>query len=132
MAACDVYRPAAVNPAYMKLGAQIDVPVFALERAAPVKIAKKCMSQANKDGHDAIIIDTAGRMQTNEELMDELAAVKKAAQPVETLLVVDATVGQEAVSVAETFHERLDLTGVILSKIDGGRARRGRPSPSAP
>ena len=77
------------------------------------------MRAAQKESRSAVIIDTAGRMQTNEELMDELVAVKKAAQPTETFLVADATVGQEAVSVAEAFDERLDLTGVILSKIDG-------------
>lgn len=118
MAACDVYRPAAVDQ-LQKLGAEIDVPVFTLERAAPEKIAQACMRVVQKENHSAAVIDTAGRMQTNEELMDELVAVKNAAQPTETFLVADATVGQEAVSVAEAFDERLDLTGVILSKIDG-------------
>ncbi len=118
MAACDVYRPAAIDQ-LQKLGSQIDVPVFTLERATPERIAQECMRVVQKESYSAAIIDTAGRMQTNEELMDELVAVKKAAQPTETFLVADATVGQEAVSVAEAFDERLDLTGVILSKIDG-------------
>ena len=118
MAACDVYRPAAVEQ-LQTLGGQIDAPVFALEGADPAKIARESLRFAEKNGRDTVIIDTAGRMQTNEELMDELEAVQNAVQPTETLLVVDATLGQEAVSVAETFHQRLGLTGVVLSKIDG-------------
>lgn len=119
MAACDVYRPAAIKQLEV-LGKQIDVPVFEMGAdISPVKIAKEAVAHAVKHGNDPIILDTAGRLHIDEELMDELADIKKEVTPDEILLVVDAMTGQDAVNVAKAFDEQLDVTGVILSKLDG-------------
>ncbi len=119
MAACDIYRPAAVKQLEV-LGAQIDIPVFSMGTDTnPVEIAKKAVEHAQKHGNDPVILDTAGRLHIDEELMEELANIKSEVSPQEILLVVDAMTGQDAVNVAKTFHENLDITGVILSKLDG-------------
>ncbi len=119
MVACDVYRPAAIKQLEV-LGKQIDVPVFEMGAdISPVKIAKEAVAHAVKHGNDPVILDTAGRLHIDEELMDELAEIKKEVSPNEILLVVDAMTGQDAVNVAKAFNEQLDVTGVILSKLDG-------------
>ena len=119
MAACDIYRPAAVKQLEV-LGAQIDIPVFSLGTDTdPVEIAKQAVEHAQRHGNDPVILDTAGRLHIDEELMEELANIKSEVSPQEILLVVDAMTGQDAVNVAKTFHENLDITGVILSKLDG-------------
>ena len=119
LAACDVYRPAAVKQLQV-LGAQIDVPVFSLDTDVnPVEIAKQAIEHAKKHGNDPVIIDTAGRLHIDEALMAELQNIKSAINPNEILLVVDAMTGQDAVNVAEHFDSNLDITGVILSKLDG-------------
>jgi len=119
MVACDVYRPAAVDQ-LLTLGKQLDIPVFEKGVSeSPVTIAKEALAYANENNHDLIIIDTAGRLHIDDELMDELAQVKQVVNPNEILLVVDAMTGQDAVNVAGSFHEQLDLTGVILTKLDG-------------
>ena len=136
LVACDVYRPAAVKQLQV-LGGQIDVPVFTgSEGENPVKIAKDAKEKAVRGLNDVVIIDTAGRLQINEELMDELLNIKNAVDPSEILLVIDAMTGQEAANVATAFNDKLDITGVILSKLDsdtrGGsalsvRAMTGKP-----
>ncbi len=119
LVACDVYRPAAVKQLQV-LGAQIDVPVFSLGTDVnPVEIAKQAIEHAKKHGNDPVIIDTAGRLHIDEALMAELQNIKSAINPNEILLVVDAMTGQDAVNVAEHFDSNLDITGVILSKLDG-------------
>ena len=119
MVACDVYRPAAVKQLEV-LGKQINQPVFQMGTdISPVKIAKEAVVHAVKHGNDPVILDTAGRLHIDEELMDELSDIKRELNPTEILLVVDAMTGQDAVNVAKTFNERLDITGVILSKLDG-------------
>ena len=117
--AADVYRPAAIDQ-LKQIGKQIDVPVFEMGVNTPVaKIVKEGMKFAKDNGYDLVIIDTAGRLHINEELMDELKEVKKIATPDEILLTVDAMTGQDAINVAKSFHEALGLTGVILTKLDG-------------
>jgi len=119
MVACDIYRPAAVKQLQV-LGSQIQIPVFEMGTDTnPVKIAKEAVEYAIKHGNDPVILDTAGRLHIDEELMDELAAIKENVAPNEILLVVDAMTGQDAVNVAKSFNEQLDITGVILSKLDG-------------
>lgn len=119
MAACDIYRPAAIKQLEV-LGEQINVPVHAMgTNTPPAHIAMAALSAAEKAGNNVVILDTAGRMQTNDELMDELVQIASAVKPTDRLLVVDATTGQEAVTVAEEFHRRIDLTGIVLSKMDG-------------
>ena len=119
MVACDVYRPAAVKQLEV-LGAQINVPVFSLGTdISPVEIAKKALEHAKVHGNDPVIIDTAGRLHIDEALMQELKDIKDATKPDEILLVVDAMTGQDAVNVSESFNQELDVTGVILSKLDG-------------
>lgn len=119
MVACDVYRPAAVKQLQV-LGEQLGVPVFTVENSLkPVEIANQAVQKAESMLCDTVIIDTAGRLHINEELMDELQNIKKKVQPQEILLVVDAMIGQESVTVAESFNEKLGLTGLILSKLDG-------------
>lgn len=119
LVACDVYRPAAVKQLQV-LGAQIDVPVFSLGTDVnPIEIAKQAIEHAKKHGNDPVIIDTAGRLHIDEALMAELQNIKSAINPNEILLVVDAMTGQDAVNVAEHFDSNLDITGVILSKLDG-------------
>ncbi len=117
--AADIYRPAAIDQ-LKQIGKQIDVPVFELGINTPVaKIVKEGIKFAKDGGYDLVIIDTAGRLHINEELMDELKDVKKIANPDEILLIVDAMTGQDAINVAKSFHEALGLTGVILTKLDG-------------
>ncbi len=119
MVACDIYRPAAVKQLQV-LGDQIQIPVFEMGTDTnPVKIAKEAVAYAIKHGNDPVILDTAGRLHIDEELMDELSNVKAEVSPTEVLLVVDAMTGQDAVNVAKSFNEQLDITGVILSKLDG-------------
>ena len=118
LVACDVYRPAAINQ--LKIVAQnAGVEFFEKGTNNPVKIAEEAIEMAKRKGVDTVIIDTAGRLQINEELMQELLDIKKAVSPTEILLTVDAMTGQEAVNVAKEFDEKLNLTGVILTKLDG-------------
>jgi signal recognition particle subunit SRP54 len=119
LAALDVYRPAAIDQ-LETLGRQVGVPVFADRDEKDVaKLARRALEQAQRDRHRALILDTAGRLQVDAELMDELRRVVAATKPSEVLVVVDSMVGQEAVRIAEGFHEALGLTGVILTKLDG-------------
>lgn len=119
LVAADVYRPAAIKQLQI-VGKQIDIPVFSMgDKVNPVDIAKASMEFARKEGHNVVIIDTAGRLHIDETLMEELSRIKSAVQPKETLLVVDAMTGQDAVNVAKSFDETLDITGVILTKLDG-------------
>lgn len=119
LVAADVYRPAAVKQLQV-LGGQLDIPVYAGEPGSdPVSISLASVERAGSEGRDMVIIDTAGRQEVNEELMAELEAMKEAVRPHETLLVVDAMTGQAAVNVAETFDKRLDLDGIVLTKLDG-------------
>ncbi len=119
LVACDVYRPAAVEQLRV-LAEQIEVPIYMnLECKDPVQIAREGIHEAKAKGYDTVIIDTAGRLAIDEELMQEIAAIKDAAQPDETLFVVDAMTGQDAVNTAKEFNERLDFDGVVLTKLDG-------------
>lgn len=119
LAAADIYRPAAINQ-LETLGKQLSLPVFSLgDKVSPVEIAKQAVEKAKEDHQDYVIIDTAGRLHIDEELMQELVDVKDAVKPDEIFLVVDAMTGQDAVNVAENFNEQLDITGVILTKLDG-------------
>ena len=119
MVACDVQRPAAIKQLQV-LGSQIDVPVFTIDgEKNPVEIAKAAVAHAKQHGNDPVIIDTAGRLHIDEVLMEELQNITLETTPDETLLVVDAMTGQDAVNVAEHFNSQLDITGVILSKLDG-------------
>ncbi len=118
LVACDVYRPAAIKQLQV-VGAQLDIPVFEQGGGNPVEIAKNAMEHAKAKGNDLVIIDTAGRLHINEELMDELKNIKEAVLPTEILLVVDSMTGQDAVNVAESFNEQLEITGVVLTKLDG-------------
>lgn len=118
LVACDIYRPAAINQLQV-VGKQANVEVFEKGTQNPVKTAKQAVEHAKKQGFDTVIIDTAGRLHINEELMKELQDVKKEVSPTEILLVVDAMTGQDAVTVAESFNKDLDITGVILTKLDG-------------
>ena len=119
LVACDVYRPAAVEQLRV-LAEQIEVPIYMnLECKDPVQIAREGIHEAKAKGYDTVIIDTAGRLAIDEELMQEIAAIKEAAQPDETLFVVDAMTGQDAVNTAKEFNERLDFDGVVLTKLDG-------------
>ncbi len=118
MIAADVKRPAAVEQLRV-LGRQIDVPVFHLDGASPPKVCKKGLIEAQAQGCDLILLDTAGRLHIDDELMDEVAEIAKVTKPHAQVLVVDAMTGQDAVNSAKAFHERLELTGVILTKVDG-------------
>lgn len=119
LVAADIYRPAAIKQLQV-LGSQIDVPVFSLgDKINPVDIAKAGIENAKKSGCDYVIIDTAGRLHIDEELMNELINIKNSINPNEILLVIDAMTGQDAVNVAEQFNNSLELTGVILTKLDG-------------
>ena len=119
LVACDVYRPAAIKQLQI-LGEKLDIPVFTLgEKEKPVKIAKEGLKYAEKMGFDMVFIDTAGRLHIDEVLMGELRDIKKVVEPTEILLTVDAMIGQDAVTVAEHFNGELDVTGVILTKLDG-------------
>lgn len=119
MVACDVYRPAAVKQLQV-LGDQIQIPVFEMGTDTnPIAIAKEAVAHALKHGNDPVILDTAGRLHIDEQLMEELSGIKSETEPTEILLVVDAMTGQDAVNVAKAFNDQLDITGVILSKLDG-------------
>jgi signal recognition particle subunit SRP54 len=118
LVAADIYRPAAIKQLQV-LGGQIDVPVFTMGEQDPAQIAKAAVESADRHGQDVVIIDTAGRLHINEELMEELERIRVGVQPHEILLVVDAMTGQDAVTVAESFHQRLALDGVILTKLEG-------------
>ena len=118
LAACDVYRPAAIQQLEV-VGGQLDVPVFQMGQANPVDIARAAVAHAKKHGNDMVFLDTAGRLHVDEALMDELRSIKAAVTPDEILLVVDAMIGQDAVTAAKAFDEALDLTGVMLTKLDG-------------
>lgn len=119
LAACDIYRPAAIKQLQV-VGKQIDVPVFAMgDKVSPVDISKGAIEYAKNNGLNVVIIDTAGRLHIDEELMNELKDVKENVKPDEILLVVDAMTGQDAVNVANSFNDQLDISGVILTKLDG-------------
>ena len=119
LVACDVYRPAAIKQLQV-VGTQLNIPVFSMgDKVNPVDIAKAAIEHARQKQHDLVIIDTAGRLHINEELMDELSNVKEAVMPHEILLVVDSMTGQDAVNVAQTFNEKLGIDGIILTKLDG-------------
>ena len=119
LVACDVYRPAAIKQLQV-VGEKLDIPVFTMgDKVSPVEIAKEGIKFANQKGYDMVFIDTAGRLQIDEVLMEELKNIKAAVEPTEILLTVDAMIGQESVNVAETFNNLLDITGVILTKLDG-------------
>lgn len=118
LAACDVYRPAALKQLQV-MGEKAGAPVFERGTQDPVETAKEAVKHAKDYGHDYLLIDTAGRLQIDEELMDELRRMKEAVNPTDILLTVDAMIGQESVNVAKTFDELLDITGVILTKLDG-------------
>ncbi len=118
LAACDVYRPAAIKQLQV-MGEKAGAPVFERGTQDPVETAKEALRHAKDYGHDYLLIDTAGRLQIDEELMDELRRMKEAVNPTDILLTVDAMIGQESVNVAKTFDELLDITGVILTKLDG-------------
>jgi signal recognition particle subunit SRP54 len=119
LVACDVYRPAAIEQLKV-LGQQIDVPVFTEEgNKNPVKIAQEAIRQAKFNGNDGVIIDTAGRLAIDQEMMNEISAVKDAGKPHEILFVVDSMTGQDAVNTAKEFNDRLDFDGVVLTKLDG-------------
>jgi len=119
LVAGDVYRPAAIEQLKV-LGAQIEVPVYTEDGSRnPVEIARNAVREAKKNGYDLVIIDTAGRLAVDEEMMNEIAAVKNAVSPHETLFVVDSMTGQDAVNTAFEFNERIDYDGVVLTKLDG-------------
>lgn len=119
LVATDVYRPAAIDQ-LITLGKQINIPVFEMgSDANPVEIARQGVEKAKADGVDTVIIDTAGRLQIDQDMMGELAEIKKAVIPDDTLLVVDAMTGQEAATLTHTFHEQIGITGAILTKMDG-------------
>lgn len=119
LVATDVYRPAAIDQ-LITLGKQIDVPVFELGiEANPVEIARQGIAKAKADGIDTVIIDTAGRLQIDQDMMAELAQIKETVQPHEVLLVVDSMTGQEAANLTRTFHDQIGITGAILTKLDG-------------
>ena len=119
LVACDVYRPAAIKQLQV-VGKTYNIPVFEMgDKISPVEISKKAVAYAAEQKHDVILIDTAGRLHINEELMDELKNIKTAVRPQEILLVVDAMTGQDAVTVAESFDTQLGIDGIILTKLDG-------------
>lgn len=135
LAACDIYRPAAIDQLKV-VGEKVGVPVFEMGKEDPVKIAKKALKHAEDYGNDVLIIDTAGRLHIDEELMEELERIKEAVKPEEILLVIDSMIGQDAVNTAQSFNERLEISGTILTKLDsdtrGGaalsvRAVTGKP-----
>jgi signal recognition particle subunit SRP54 len=135
LVAADLQRPAAIDQ-LVQLGEQVGVPVYADERSDPIKAVHDGIERAKADARDVVILDTAGRLHVDEELMEELAAVRREAKPTNVLLVLDAMTGQEAVNVAQAFQERIDFDGVVLTKLDGDarggaalsvRAVTGRP-----
>ncbi|RNA69622.1 signal recognition particle protein [Alteribacter keqinensis] len=119
MVAADIYRPAAIKQ-LETLGKQLNMPVFSMgDQVSPVEIAREALAKAKEEHNDYVLIDTAGRLHVDEDLMGELDEIKELAKPDEILLVVDAMTGQDAVNVAESFNERLGITGVVLTKLDG-------------
>ena len=119
LVACDIYRPAAIKQLEI-VGEKLDIPVFTMgDKVSPVKIAEEGVKYAIQKGYDMVFVDTAGRLHIDEELMEELQKIKVAVAPTEILLTIDAMIGQDAVNVAKTFNELLDVTGVILTKLDG-------------
>lgn len=118
LVAADIYRPAAIEQ-LKTLGSQIDVTVFSSDDKNAVKIAKDALQYAKDHGHDMVIIDTAGRLHVDENMMNEVAAIKQNINPTETLFVVDSMTGQDAVNSAKAFHERVDFDGIVLTKLDG-------------
>ena len=119
LVACDVYRPAAIKQLEI-VGEKLDIPVFSMgDKISPVEIAKEGLKFAQSKGYDMVFVDTAGRLHIDEELMRELQMIKESVEPTEILLTIDAMIGQDAVNVAKTFNELLDITGVILTKLDG-------------
>ena len=119
LVACDIYRPAAIKQLQI-VGEKLRIPVFEMgDKQSPVKIAKEAIKYAELKGYDTVFIDTAGRLQIDEVLMQELQDIKSAVNPTEILLTIDAMIGQESVNVAQTFNDMLDITGVILTKLDG-------------
>ena len=119
LVACDIYRPAAIKQLQV-VGESLGVPVFTMpEGTDPVEIAKKAMEHADRHGHDMVFVDIAGRLHIDEKMMDEIKNIKDAVNPHEILLVVDAMTGQDAVNVAKAFNDLLDVTGVVMSKLDG-------------
>jgi len=135
LVACDVYRPAAITQLQV-VGQQLDIPVFQLGQVNPVQIAQHALRYAKEHGHDTILLDTAGRLHVDEQLMDELKNIKSTIHPHEILLVVDAMTGQDAVNAASAFDEALGIDGVVLTKLDGDarggaalsiRAATGKP-----
>ena len=118
LVACDTFRPAAITQLEV-VGQQVDVPVFQMGQGDPVAIAKAGIEHARKHGNDIVFIDTAGRLHVDEELMEQLKVMKAAIDPTEILLIVDAMIGQDAVNAAKAFDEALDITGVMLTKLDG-------------
>lgn len=135
LVAADIYRPAAVRQLQV-LGEQLNLPVYSAKGKNPVQIAAEAVKEAREKNRDVVLIDTAGRLHINEELMEELKEVKKAVDPDEILLVVDAMTGQDAVNVAQSFHEQLEITGLILTKLDsdtrGGAALSVREATGCP
>ena len=135
LVACDVYRPAAIQQ-LETVGRQLDIPVFQMGQGDPVEIAKAGIEHAKKHGNDLVFLDTAGRLHIDEALMTELQNIKAAVDPAEILLVIDAMIGQDAVATAQAFDDALDITGVMLTKLDGDarggaalsiRAATGKP-----
>lgn len=119
LVAADVYRPAAIKQ-LETVGKQVDVPVFTMgDKISPVDIAKASIEYAKKNGFDTVIIDTAGRLHIDDSMMEEIKSIKEATNPNEILLVVDAMTGQDAVNVAKSFNENLEITGVVITKLDG-------------
>ena len=118
LVACDVYRPAAIDQLHV-LGRNLNIPVFDMGHTSPAQIAEQALQVALSQGRDTVILDTAGRLHIDEELMDELVQIKAVAHPHEILLVVDAMTGQDAVNVAQSFQEKIGIDGVILTKMDG-------------
>ena len=119
LVACDIYRPAAIKQLQI-VGEKLDIPVFTMgDQVSPVKIAEEGVKYAISKGCDMVFIDTAGRLHIDEELMDELKNIKATVSPTEILLTIDAMIGQDAVTVAKTFNDLLDITGVVLTKLDG-------------
>ncbi|HIZ93521.1 MAG TPA: signal recognition particle protein [Candidatus Flavonifractor avicola] len=118
LVACDTFRPAAITQLEV-VGSQVDVPVFQMGQIDPIDIAKAGIEHAKKHGNDIVFIDTAGRLHVDEELMEQLKDMKAAIDPTEILLIVDAMIGQDAVNAAKAFDEALDITGVMLTKLDG-------------
>ena len=118
LVACDTFRPAAIHQLEV-VGGQLEVPVFQMGQIDPVDIARAGIEHAKKHGNDMVFLDTAGRLHVDEELMDQLKVMKQAIQPTEILLIVDAMIGQDAVNAAKAFDDALDITGVMLTKLDG-------------